>query len=223
MRFQKTMFRVWCFVFRLLMKLLVRVEVHHQSGLPEKGPLIIATNHFHLLDPVLLVAGVSYEYMTVLVAEKWEQIWPINWIVKSFGGIFIRRGEFDRGALETCTTALRQGGIVGLAPEGTRSRSGVLQRGKPGVAYMAVKANAPILPVGISGQDRIAADWKRLRRPHIVVRVGEPILLEPVQGRHKGEQLQARSDEVMCRIADLIREDLRGVYSDSICLAESTA
>lgn len=223
MRFHKTMFRVWFFVFRLLMKLLLRVEVHHQSGLPEKGPLIIAANHFHLLDPALVAAGVPYEYVTVLVARKWEQIWPVNWIVKSFGGVFVRRGEFDRGALEKCMTALRQGGIVGLAPEGTRSRSGVLQRGKPGVAYMAVKANAPILPVGISGQDRIAADWKRLRRPHIVVRVGEPILLEPVQGRHKGEQLQARSDEVMCHIADLIREDLRGVYSDSTYLAESTA
>jgi 1-acyl-sn-glycerol-3-phosphate acyltransferase len=223
MRFQKTMFRVWCFVFRLFTKLLFRAEVHHQSELLGEGPLIIATNHFHLLDPVLVVAGVPYEYVTILVAEKWEQIWPINWIVRSFGGVFVRRGEFDRGALEKCTTALRKGGIVGLAPEGTRSRSGVLQRGKPGVAYMALKANAPILPVGVSGQDRIASDWKRLRRPHIVVRVGEPFFLEPVHGRHKGEQLQARSDEVMCHISDLIREDLRGVYSDSTCLAESTA
>jgi len=93
MRFQKTMFRVWCFVFRLLMKLLLRVEVHHLSELPEKGPLIVATNHFHLLDPAVVLAGVSYEYMTALVAKKWEQIWPINWIVKSFGGVFIRRGS----------------------------------------------------------------------------------------------------------------------------------
>ena len=223
MRFQKTMFRVWCFVFRLMRKLLFRVEVHHQSGLQGRGPLIIAANHFHLLDPVLVMAGFPHVYVTVLVAKKWEQIWPINWIVKSFGGVFVRRGEYDRGALEKCTTALRQGGIVGLAPEGTRSRSGVLQRGKPGVAYLALRANATIVPVGVSGQDRIASDWKRLRRPHIVVRVGEPFLLEPVQGRHKGKQLQARSDEVMCHISGLIREDLRGVYSDSICPAESPA
>jgi len=167
--------------------------------------------------------GIDYPYVTGLVGEKWEQRWPVSWLMKSVGSIFVRRGEVDRVALGKCLAVLRQGGILGVAPEGTRSRTGVLQRGKAGVAYLAIKASAPILPIGISGQENIFAEWKRLRRPHIVVRVGEPLVLEPVQGRHKSRQLQARSDEVMRHIAALVREDLRGVYADTVCQAESTA
>jgi 1-acyl-sn-glycerol-3-phosphate acyltransferase len=96
-----------------------------------------------------------------------------------------------------------------------------MQRAKPGVAYIATKANVPILPIGISGQEKITAEWKHFRRPRIVVRVGEPFTLPPVQGRHKGEQLQVLSDMVMCRIVALVREDLRGVYASELCKAES--
>ena len=113
--------------------------------------------------------------------------------------------------------------MLGLAPEGTRSRTGTMQRGKPGVAYLATKANVPIVPIGISGQEKLHAEWKRFRRPRIVVRVGEPFVLPQVHGRHKTEQLQAMSDQVMCRIAALVHEDLRGVYADHpACRAESS-
>jgi 1-acyl-sn-glycerol-3-phosphate acyltransferase len=88
-----------------------------------------------------------------------------------------------------------------------------MQRAKPGIAYLATKANVPIVPVGISGQEKLTAEWKRFRRPHIVVRVGEPFMLPQVQGPRKSEQLQELSDMVMQRIAALVREDLRGVYS----------
>jgi 1-acyl-sn-glycerol-3-phosphate acyltransferase len=129
----------------------------------------------------------------------------------------------DRGALNKCLAVVEQDGILGLAPEGTRSRTGTLQRGKPGVAYLATKADVPILPIGISGQNQIFAEWKRLRRPRIEVRIGQPFKLQPVHGRQKGEQLLARSDEVMQRIAVLVNEDLRGVYTDSVREAGSTA
>jgi 1-acyl-sn-glycerol-3-phosphate acyltransferase len=127
----------------------------------------------------------------------------------------------DRKALQRCLKVLEEGGVLGLAPEGTRSRTGVMQRAKPGVAYLATKTNAPILPIGISGQEKITTEWKHLRRPRIVVRVGEPLTLPPVHGHHKAEQLQILSDMVMCRIAELVREDLRGVYAKEFCNAES--
>jgi 1-acyl-sn-glycerol-3-phosphate acyltransferase len=159
----------------------------------------------------------------VLVADKWGETWPVSWLLMSIGAIFVRRGEVDREALNKCLAVMEQDGILGLAPEGTRSRTGTLQRGKPGVAYLATKANVPILPIGISGQNQIFAEWKRLRRPRIVVRIGQPFELQPVHGRHKGEQLLARSDEVMRRIAALVDEDLRGVYTDSVREAGSMA
>jgi 1-acyl-sn-glycerol-3-phosphate acyltransferase len=170
-----------------------------------------------------VLVAVPYHQIIVLAAEKWGETWPINWLLKSVGAIFVRRGEVDREALNKCLDVLGRGGIIGLAPEGTRSRTGTMQRGKPGVAYLAIKADVPIVPVGVSGQNRIFSEWKRLRRPRLMIRMGEPFKLEPVHGRNKGQQLQERSDEVMRRIAALVHEDLRGVYSDSIREAETPA
>jgi 1-acyl-sn-glycerol-3-phosphate acyltransferase len=205
---------VWGFA-KVLFRVLCRVEAHGQSNVPERGPLIMVSNHLHFFDPPLVVMGLPFREITVLAAEKWEETWPINWLLKSLGAIFVRRGEVDREALSKCLAVLNQGGIIGLAPEGTRSPTGAMQRAKPGVAYLASKADVAILPLGVSGQNRIFAGWKRLRRPHVVVRVGKPFKLQPVQGRGKGEQLQARSDEVMRRIAALVDEELRGVYADA--------
>lgn len=206
---------VWALA-KVLFRLLCRIEAHGWSNVPEKGPFIIATNHLQFFDPPLLIAGFPYREVTPLAAEKWEDSWPISWLLKSVGAIFVRRGEVDRGALDKCLAVLQGGGILGLAPEGTRSPIGKMQRGKPGIAYIATKGAAPILPVGVSGQENLVAEWKRLRRPHIVVRVGEPFTLQPVEGRQKGRQLQARTDEVMRRIAVLVSEELRGTYSDLV-------
>ncbi len=182
----------------------------------------MASNHLHFFDPPLVLAALPYCEITVLAAEKWAEIWPVNWLLKSIGAIFVHRGEVDREALNKCLAVLEEDGILGLAPEGTRSRTGTMQRAKPGVAYLATKADVPVLPIGVSGQNQIFAEWKRLRRPRIVVRFGRVFTLQPVHGRQKGEQLQERSDEVMRSIAALVNEDLRGVYTDSILEAEST-
>jgi 1-acyl-sn-glycerol-3-phosphate acyltransferase len=208
-------------VFWVLARLLTRCEFHRPANLPHRGPVIVAVNHLHYVDPVFVMLALPVRHITVLIGDTWAEAWPISWMVKMDGGIYVRRGEADRAALERCLAVLNAGGVLGLAPEGTRSRTGAMQRGKPGIAYMATKANVPIIPIGISGQDAISAEWKRFRRPRIVVRVGEPFMLPQVQGRHKGEQLQALSDQVMCRIAALVREDLRGVYANEPCQVES--
>jgi 1-acyl-sn-glycerol-3-phosphate acyltransferase len=216
-KIQKKFFGLYSRVFRVLVNLLCRVEVIGAEKVPDHGPIIVAVNHLNFLDPVLVMLALPYDYITVLVAEKWGEIWPVNWIVASAGGVFVRRGEVDRAALNRCLAALKTGGVVGLAPEGTRSRTGVMQRGKPGVAYIALKANAVILPIGISGSETITRCWRRLCRPRITVRVGSTFSLKPLEGKNRAEQLQARSDEIMCRIAALVRQDLRGVYDENTC------
>jgi 1-acyl-sn-glycerol-3-phosphate acyltransferase len=223
MWYRRAWYRFVLVVTSALFRALCRVEIDGQSNVPEKGPLILASNHLHVFDPPLALAALPYRKITVLVAEKWAETWPASWLLKSMGAIFVHRGEVDREALNKCLAVLEQNGMLGLAPEGTRSRTGTMQRGKPGIAYLATKANVPILPMGISGQNQIFAGWKRLRRPRVDVRIGQPFWLQPVQGRNKSVQLQARSDEVMRRIADLVSEDLRGVYTDSVRQAGSTA
>ena len=223
MWYHRVWYRIVWFIASNLFNSLCWLEIHGQSNVPEKGPFIMASNHLHLFDPPLVLAALPYREITVLAAEKWAESWPISWLLKSIRTIFVYRGEVDREALNKCLTVLDRDGILGLAPEGTRSRTGTMQRGKPGVAYLATKADVPIVPVGVSGQNQIFAAWKRLRRPHIVVRIGQPFRLEPVSGRQKAQQLQARSDEVMRRIAALVSKELRGVYTDSVREVESAA
>jgi 1-acyl-sn-glycerol-3-phosphate acyltransferase len=223
MSLQKTWYRIIWHGFGALVRVLCRLEVEGASNVPPQGPFIFATNHLNIFDPTMVLASLPYCEITVLAAEKWEKRWPISWLLISMGTIFVRRGEVDRKALSQCMAVLQAGGILGLAPEGTRSRTGMMQRGKPGIAYMAIKADVPIVPIGVSGQEKIIANWIRLRRPHIQVCIGQPFKLEPVQGRQKGEQLQDQADEVMRRIAVLVREDLRGVYADSARELESAA
>ena len=206
---------VWLLV-KALFSIVCRVEIHGWSNVPEKGPFIVATNHLQFFDPPLVLVGLPFRRMTVLAADKWAKSWPINWFLSSMGAIFVQRGEVDRVALSKCQAVLERGGILGVAPEGTRSPTGGLQRGKTGVAYIAVKADVPILAVGVSGQEKIIAEWKHLHRAHIVIRIGTLFKLSPLQGGHKGQQLQALTDEVMCHIAVLLREDLRGVYADAV-------
>ena len=220
---QRAWYRFVWVVVSALARALCRIEKHGSSNVPETGPLIMVSNHLQLFDPPLVLAGMTYrEDIKVLVAEKWGETWPASWFLKSMGAIFVRRGEVDREALNKILAELDQGGIVGLAPEGTRSRTGTMQRAKPGIAYLAIKADVPVLPIGVSGQNSVIAGWMRLRRPRVVVRIGRPFKLEPVHGRQKSQQLQARSDEVMRRVAVLVDEELRGVYTDSVREMEST-
>jgi 1-acyl-sn-glycerol-3-phosphate acyltransferase len=223
MWFRRAWFRFVWVVVSAFFNAVCRVETEGQSNIPETGPLIMASNHLHFFDPPLVVAAMPYHEVTVLAAEKWAETWPVSWFLKSIGAIFVHRGEVDREALNKCLAVFEEDGILGLAPEGTRSRSGTMQRAKPGIAYLATKADVPILPLGISGQHQMLAEWKRLRRPRIVVRYGQLLKLEPVQGRQKVRQLQERSDEVMRCIAALVNEDLRGVYTESVRDLESTA
>ncbi len=209
-------YRIVWFLARALFNLFCRIEIHGCSDVPEKGPFIVATNHLQFFDPPLVLIGLPFRRMTVLAADKWAKSWLVGWFLSSMGAIFVQRGEVDRVALAKCQAVLEKGGILGVAPEGTRSPTGGLQRGKTGVAYIAVKADVPILPVGVSGQEKIVAEWKHLHRAHIVIRIGKPFKLPPLQGGHKGQQLQVLTDDVMYHIAALLREDLRGVYADAV-------
>jgi 1-acyl-sn-glycerol-3-phosphate acyltransferase len=109
-----------------------------------------------------------------------------------------------------------------MAPEGTRSQSEALIPGRPGAAYLASKTGVPIVPVGVTGtEDRaVKARLRRLQRPHIVIRIGSPFTLPPMERQDRDAYLQAYTDEIMCRIAVLLPPTYRGVYADHPRLKE---
>jgi 1-acyl-sn-glycerol-3-phosphate acyltransferase len=101
---------------------------------------------------------------------------------------------------------------MGIAPEGTRSPNHALQEGKTGAAYLATRARAPILPVGVWGVEKIKDSLRRARREPVTISYG-PVYRLPDDPRAKGDALAAYTTEIMCRIAALLPEQYRGVYA----------
>ena len=195
---------------RFLLRLLARWEVIGLEHVPPHGPYIIITNHLSYLDPPVVMALMPSR-VTVLVADKYRRH-PFGLLIRLVDPIWIRRGEPDRQALRDCMRLLEGGGVLGLAPEGTRSKTGGLQQGKTGAAFVAVKTNALIVPAVVSGTERALSDLARFRRPHIRCAIGEPFRLEMPAG-HGEHRLDTLTEEMMLRMAAVLPPEYRGVYA----------
>jgi len=110
--------------------------------------------------------------------------------------------------------------VLAMAPEGTRSRNGAMQRAKPGIAYLALRTDAVIVPVAISGTERLR-DWLRLKRPILRVVMGAPFRLPQPEGKPSAAELQHLADLVMIRLGLELPESYRGYYADQIAAVES--
>ena len=206
-------------VFTRLMNILYRYEVTRLADFPPSGPTIIVVNHLHLFDPGAVMPAVPRRIVT-LAADKYIRHLMIGTLLRLAGSIFVRRGEVDREALRRCLDVLNKGGVLAVAPEGTRSRTATLQRAKPGVAYLASRTNAILVPVVFWGIERLK-DWARLRRPTCHVVVGQPFHLPPMARRPSSGELQELADLVMVRIGLLLPESYRGVYTERIAAVEA--
>ncbi len=199
---------------RAFLRLFTRLEVHGAEKVPTTGATLWTMNHLHWLDPPIGFAIVERP-AAMFAADKWERRPVIGHLLRwSQSTIFVARGEVDRKALSQALEVLKAGALLAIAPEGTRSKTGALQQGREGPAYLASRTGAVIVPVGAYGQEKAVACWKRLRRPHIVVQVGEPFVLPGTPNKAKGPQLAAYTDEIMRRIAALLPPEYRGVYAE---------
>ena len=144
-------------IVAFIMSLFYRYEVVGLENVPSCGPILIAVNHLHLLDPFAVAARIDRQIVT-LAKSAWRSNIIVGGFLRLAGTIFVRRGEVDREALRACLQVLTQGKALAIAPEGTRSKTGALQRA-PGVAYPAAH-DAAILPVAIDGTHRLR-DWLR--------------------------------------------------------------
>ncbi len=198
----------------LLFRLLTRYRVTGRGDLPTEGPLLVVTNHLHRLDPPLIMATLPYR-MVVMAADKYERT-LMGLFLRGAGAIFVRRGEVDRIALRRAQEVLAGGGVLGIAPEGTRSPTSALQEGKKGAAFLAYRAGVPILPVALWGVEKVPHALLRLRRAPVHVAIGPAFMLPPVQGKPSSEDLQRATDLIMCNLARLLPEQYRGVYQRSV-------
>lgn len=198
-------------IVRWIFSIIAQWELVGRENLPPRGPYILVTNHLSAFDPPFVGAALGNPEITVFAAAKYSTGF-FGWVLRNAGAIFVRRGQADRAALRQALKVLKSGGILGLAPEGTRSRTRAMVRGKTGVAFLALRTGVPLVPVGVTGTERLADDLKHLRRGRLRVVIGQPFTL-PEPEKRTPEALRELTDLIMARIAELLPEEYRGVYN----------
>lgn len=200
-------------LLRPLLALLLAWDVEGQSNMPAEGPVIVMLNHTNLLDVVMPAMFLPRDVAMVSKVENFRL--PIlGLFVRAYGAISLRRGEADLQAMRRSLQALKEGRVLGIAPEGTRSRHGKLQPAHDGLAFMAAQApGVPIVPFAIFGHEDFIRNLRRLRRTPLHIRVGEPFCFTTA-GRPRRDQLRAMTEEAMHRLAALMPPQYRGAYED---------
>lgn len=209
-------------IVRFIMNLIADVEVVGLDKLP-KGNFILAANHLGRLDTAILLYAVDREDIIMPVAEKYKNHPFFGAIGRAVDAIWLNRFDADYGAFREILARMEKGGLMVIAPEGTRSKTEALQEAKMGVAFLASKSGYPVLPVALTGtEDRlIVQNLKRFRRSKITARAGEMFRIEtPPRGKGRDEALRAATDEIMCRLAAELPEKYRGFYADHPRLKE---
>jgi 1-acyl-sn-glycerol-3-phosphate acyltransferase len=177
-------------------------------------------NHLSRLDPAVAYVTIDREDMTALVADKYKATPGISWLVNIFNGIWVNREDVDMKAIRAARDYLRSGGALGIAPEGTRSQTKALIQAKTGVAYLADKAQVPLVPIAIWGSERAFRDLAHFRQAKINIRFGKPFNLEPLDRMDRNGSLQRNTDEIMCRIAAMLPPEYWGEYANHPRLRE---
>ncbi len=204
-------------VMRAVLRVLVHVDGAQLARVPQRGPLILATNHVNFLEVPLLFTLLSPRPISVMVKAE-TMVHPLlGWwftTLAGSGAISLRRGEADLDAVHRALAALEAGHIVVVAPEGTRSGHGRLQRGLPGVAILALHSGAPVLPLAFHGGEQFWQNLKRLRRTDFIIRVGQPFHLDPGGQPVRREERLQMAAEIMYQLAALLPPPYRGLYAD---------
>ena len=194
-----------------------KFEVVGKEHLPLEGPLIVACNHLNNADPPMIALATRPRF-PMFMAKREMIAWPIlGPAFRIFGAFPVTRGKADLSALRAATDHLKRGAMVVMFPEGTRSRTGSMNEGYPGTGIIALRSQAPIVPVAITGSENIGWPWiflKPFSVPHVKVVIGKPFHL-PEYGRVTSESAVEATSIIMRKIAELLPPNYQGVYADT--------
>ncbi len=204
-------------IIRLLLPTQMRLRATGMERCPARGPLILVANHLGLLDPIAVAALVRRRVHILAKAEVFEWL-ALGGIARASGIVPVRRGASDREALRKVVDLLRAGECVLVMPEGTYPKVPLppaMLRALPGAAFLAAHTGAPVLPVAVTGTERVwmpKRGWRLGQRPRVTITYGEPY--QPVAAAAGGAKaaFQALADDMGRRIAALLPEAYRGYY-----------
>ncbi|WP_018685565.1 lysophospholipid acyltransferase family protein [Actinokineospora enzanensis] len=198
------------FIGRVGFRPAFRLRVRGRERVPRTGPVVLVANHSSMVEPQIIFGLLPRRSVFLVKAELFGGI--AGWGLRAIGQVPVRRGEVDRAPLTTAVAVLRDGGLVGVFPEGTRG-SGDVAAAEQGAAWLVRSSGAVVLPVASRGTRR-PADRRRRFRPVVDVLVGEPYPLVVGKGR---AGLAEATEQIRVRLADLVREldAARGVAPDA--------
>jgi 1-acyl-sn-glycerol-3-phosphate acyltransferase len=213
-------------VVRPVAKRLWKFNLEGFDRLPDEGPAILCPNHVSFLDSAFLMLQVPRNISFVGKSEYMDS-WKTKYLFPWMGMIPIDRGggNKSRAALDTAEAVLRRGELFGIFPEGTRSRDGILHKGRTGAARLALEVGCPMYPVGMIGTREIQPPDAKVPklRGECTIKIGRPINVERYRGRtDRHLVLRQITDELMFEIRELTGQDYRNVYAGKTSETEPT-
>ena len=211
----ETVYNVSNFLQRCTLRAFSDYMVTGAENVPPMGPLVVVSNHMSNLDPSFLSASVPRRLRYLAKDNLFRAVGPVGrWYLRRYGAFPIDRVGVDARAFRWALRQLQQDSALVIFPEGTRSRTASLNEAKAGAVSLILKSGAPVLPVGITGTERMQP-FVRVVNPtgKIRVNIGQPFSLPSIEGRPSRELLRSMTTDLMHRVCDLLPESYHGVYS----------
>ena len=203
------------FGFKTTLKLFSDFEIEGKENIPKSGPLLVASNHISNLDPAIVAAALPRP--PVFMAKK--ELFKYGFgsvFMKGYGAFPVDRHRADVRALNWITRMLLSEHRISIVfPEGTRNKQGILMRGQPGLAHIAMSTGVPVIPFALTGSENLQNPIK-VFKPTATLRlkIGKPFIASRVEGSAARRKAAAVTTETMVRIARMLPEDKRGAYTD---------
>jgi len=214
----------WMFkkLINLNLHLLTDFNVIGTENIPASGGLLVVSNHFSFIDPVVLIQIMPRPIEFVGGSDLPNSPVLFKWIPRVWGTYKVHRGGSSRDALTAAQHIITNGGALGIFPE-AGSWAKVLRPARPGTALLAARTGAPLLPVGMDGLTEVFPSLRRGKRSKVLIKIGK--VFGPFTGEIRGRQDRTLLDDIghqiMRRISDLIPPERRGYYSDDPKIREA--
>jgi len=202
------------FIVIVLLRLFTRWQIKGMENVPSHGALLMVANHLHLVDPPLVSVSLKRRVIFMAKEELFRSKFT-GYFIGSFGAFPVHRGQLDRKALRQAEGVLAEGYILVMFPESTRSRKAQLQPAYPGSALIALRNRVPIVPVAITGTEKIKGTSWILHRPRVIIQFGRPFHLPATNSKLSRPELTESTNTIMEHIAELLPVEYRGHYLKS--------